>query len=283
MRRDVPDCPLCGGTERAVVHPATRSGRIVRCAACGLVFADPRAIPPASSGGLLADKIAEGAWTRANVADRLRLVAAKTGLRGGRMLDVGCYAGFGVAAARGLGWDAVGLEPDPHAAAWGRAHLGVPIVEATAETAAFDDPFDLVAFFHSWEHLDDPVGALRRATTWLRPGGIVLLETPDFDNPWRTILGPRWRQFIADHFTFADRRTARTLLDRVGLETVHVGGCGKRMSAGLFLDRIERYYAPRAGAALARAARRTGADRLSLRLRLGDVLVALGRRRDYTS
>lgn len=54
-----------------------------------------------------------------------------------------------------------------------------------AETARFEDfetdeSFDVVLLLNLIEHVDDPVGTLRRAGSLLSPGGVVWIQTPNF-------------------------------------------------------------------------------------------------------
>lgn len=286
MRNRVEKCLLCGSANRSVLYEKTRSGRIVECRQCGLVYADPRSgvQPDFFKKDILTDKVQEGDWTRRNVLNRLELIKAKAGHSAGKLLDVGCYAGFGLQAAQAVGWEAIGLEPDPAASEWGRKELGVEIHTSTLEEATFpENSFDLITYHHSWEHLDDPVGSLNRSLGWLKPNGVIYLETPDYDNRWRKLLGPGWRQFIHDHYLFLTPQTALKLFDQLKIDPVFIGNVEKSFSLGLFLDRIERYYWRGLGRSLSMLAKMMRADKITLQLNPGDILVALGRKQDYNT
>ena len=99
----------------------------------------------------------------------------------GRVLDVGCGEGpydevlAPRAQAGAIEW--VGLEPDAAACArlrerrpWGEVRQG------TAEDARLEpESFDHVLVLRSWNHLADPVVALTRLVSALRPGGTLTL------------------------------------------------------------------------------------------------------------
>jgi SAM-dependent methyltransferase len=101
--------------------------------------------------------------------------------RPGRYLDVGCGTGGVVKVALQRSWDAVGQEISDWAATEG-AKAGVTIVNATLLDAHFDaDSFDAISMFDVLEHLPLPGPYMLEIHRILRPGGVLLLETPNID------------------------------------------------------------------------------------------------------
>ncbi|MCL5884527.1 MAG: class I SAM-dependent methyltransferase [Deltaproteobacteria bacterium] len=96
----------------------------------------------------------------------------------GRILDVGCgYGGF-IDMMRSRGWNAEGVDPSPApiAAAAGK---GLSVRLGTLED--LDAPkgyYSAVTMFYVLEHLPDPIGALRKVSGILSPGGILLVRVP---------------------------------------------------------------------------------------------------------
>ncbi|GIF13896.1 class I SAM-dependent methyltransferase [Actinoplanes teichomyceticus] len=129
-------------------------------------------------------RAADSFGARAREYDRLRpgypaealttAVAAQGGARPGPALDIGCGTGKLAGALRGLGYDVLGVEPDPRMAAVATAN-GVAV-----EVAAFEDwddagrRFGTVACGQAWHWLR-PGYRSRRAARLLRPGGNLLL------------------------------------------------------------------------------------------------------------
>ncbi|MCA3311669.1 MAG: class I SAM-dependent methyltransferase [Roseomonas sp.] len=98
---------------------------------------------------------------------------------GSRYLEIGCGFGLGLdIARRSLGWDGIGIDPSPFAAA-GRKVLGLPIEQ---RLFSIDDPlagqFDIVHASEFLEHVPDPLGMLLTLRGALAPGGTLLLTTP---------------------------------------------------------------------------------------------------------
>lgn len=112
-------------------------------------------------------------------------------LPGGRILDVGCGPGF-LLSALDSKWDRYGTEISKFAAEHARPHGR--IFYGRLEDAAYPSGhFDAVVFHHVIEHLDDPLRTLREIRRVLRPGGRLVLGTPDFDSGCARLFGPRYR------------------------------------------------------------------------------------------
>jgi 2-polyprenyl-3-methyl-5-hydroxy-6-metoxy-1,4-benzoquinol methylase len=82
------------------------------------------------------------------------------------------------------------VEASDEAVAAARAALGgaVTIIADTFEHVRLDRQFDNVILTHVLEHLDDPVGVLRRANReWLAPRGRLFLACPNANAPSRQI------------------------------------------------------------------------------------------------
>jgi len=112
--------------------------------------------------------------------------------RGARLLDIGCGNGAFVRAARAWGWDAEGLDPDPNAAAVGRA-TGLPITVGSLPKVGYPDAsFTAVTMSHSIEHLHDPVAGLHEIRRILQPRGTVWIATPNLSSTGHKVFGADW-------------------------------------------------------------------------------------------
>jgi SAM-dependent methyltransferase len=110
-----------------------------------------------------------------------------------RLLDVGCGSGQFLARMHGLGWEVVGVEPDPAAVHTARATYGLPVVQGTLESPQKDiGEFDAVTLLHVFEHVPDPRETLHAAWRVLRPGGRLLIVTPNGRGLGSRVFGSAW-------------------------------------------------------------------------------------------
>lgn len=112
-----------------------------------------------------------------------------------RFLDIGCGAGAYLLAAKELGWDVQGVEPSESHSRMGRA-MGLNIHDGYFRTEDFQqDSFDFVLLSHVIEHIYDPKKFISDMLTIVRPGGIVLLITPNVESIASMLTGKFWVMF----------------------------------------------------------------------------------------
>jgi 2-polyprenyl-3-methyl-5-hydroxy-6-metoxy-1,4-benzoquinol methylase len=116
-------------------------------------------------------------------------------LRGGQtglLLDLGCGRGWFLEAARKRGWSVRGLELCPEIAKHTMEQLGEQVyIGSLFDTPLPSTTFDLVTMFDVIEHLESPVGALQICHRILKPGGALVLSTPNFRGLGCRLLGAK--------------------------------------------------------------------------------------------
>jgi 2-polyprenyl-3-methyl-5-hydroxy-6-metoxy-1,4-benzoquinol methylase len=204
-------CPLCGGADFRLWEASASGYSVqnlrVRCAACGLVFSNPQASSrrldefytkvyfklDEFKGGYFSQE--SGRVQRQKAAEELKLLES-LGAKG-RILDVGCAAGYFLEAARERGWKAEGSELSPSAAGAARAkkfkvHVGA------AEALRLRPRYDVVHAAHTLEHVKDPLAFLLKLKSFLAPGGRLMIEVPNVYQLWSVIW--RWQAFLKGRF-----------------------------------------------------------------------------------
>ena len=202
--------------------------------------------------------------------DRVVRGLVRAGASGGDLLEIGAGYGLFLDAARPAFRSVLGTEYAEAAAAAARSR-GHDVRVGGIDTVPADRTFDCIVATHVVEHVYDPRGYVARVMSLLRPGGRLLLATPDMGSPWRHALGRRWPSFKApEHVLYFDRRTLRALLDAAGFEDIRPFGylhsfplalilrkLGAR-SAERRLGRVGEIPIPLPGTTLALIARRPG-------------------------
>ncbi|MGE3173148.1 MAG: class I SAM-dependent methyltransferase [Planctomycetota bacterium] len=254
-------CQLCGGDgHRTKFRDGPFSVR--ECTACGLVYVTPRL-----SGEALAKVYGEGYWKSDNPKSRgyadyareaslyLKTFQRRMALvrdwipQGGRVLDVGCAAGYFMQVMREHGHKVLGVEPSAAIATIARQELGEHAVfvgdlaDAPQELGYRDGAFDLITLWDVIEHIPDPQATLRRLRAMLAPGGRLLLETQNVNSRWARLLGRRWHHYKHEEHLYHFRpETIRRLLQDCGFRVLHLGAghAGKYVSLAFIAERAGR-------------------------------------------
>ncbi|RMH20106.1 MAG: class I SAM-dependent methyltransferase [Acidobacteria bacterium] len=296
-------CNLCGARDAALRFAASRPAGdgepdwrafrcthdgygihppIVACRRCGLIYANPR--PPAA---LLAERyaavedplyVAERRGRELTFRRHLRALERVVGPAAGRrLLDVGAHVGVFVEQASAAGWRAEGLEPSAWCVAEARRR-GLRLTPGTLEQASLPPrSFDALTLWDVIEHLDDPLGALRRCRELLVPGGWIAVHTMDAGSLFARLMGRRWPWLMDMHLYYFTRRTLRAMLERAGFGDVRILTQGRYLRLSYLATRL-RPYSPLLAALSARLLAATGLAGLAVPVSFGDLMTAYARR-----
>jgi 2-polyprenyl-3-methyl-5-hydroxy-6-metoxy-1,4-benzoquinol methylase len=245
-------CDLCAAANpRFVLESRRLDGPLVECVNCGFRYVGNRRTAltfGTESGRETAEKVRaanmrfrplrleeEHRIALLNATWRLELIRRIRG--SGKLLEVGCARGDFLRVAA-QSFDAYGVEPNPELAE--SARKVAPVYQDIVERTPWYE-FDVIASFHVIEHVDSPRSFIHAAAERLKPGGLLVIETPDIDSLPYKLLKTRWRQFIPEHYFFFDSRTMSRLLADCGLRTDRIVRIGKHASLELLLNRLSRY------------------------------------------
>jgi 2-polyprenyl-3-methyl-5-hydroxy-6-metoxy-1,4-benzoquinol methylase len=228
------DCVVCGTP--APAPQFTKDGYdLVACSACGCLYVgqDPAQIDfgalygeayyTGGSEAVFADYVGQEAARRAQARRKLALLRHLPPRvpRQGRLLDVGCAAGFFLAEARAH-YEVQGVELSAWSSAYARERLGLPVLTGTLPEARLPaDHFDVVTLWDVIEHVPEPVPLLAEAARVLKPGGRLVLTTGDWGSAYAQRQGPAWHLMTPPwHLTMFSRATLAQAAARAGLEPV---------------------------------------------------------------
>ena len=206
---------------------------IVRCSFCDLVFVNKR-----FSDDEMKEWYAEGYYTgqwekvyqdylgeaQHRIAYlRTRVRELRQFVQSGRLLEIGCAAGFFLEAAKPY-FDVRGVELSEFSSRYARDVLGHSVHTGTVASARFDDDtFDVIIMSDVIEHLTDPRSTLAEARRVLKRDGVILISTGNVSSwlarrdlfKWK-LMGPPW------HLYYYSPQSLKRLLAAEGFVVFHL-------------------------------------------------------------
>jgi 2-polyprenyl-3-methyl-5-hydroxy-6-metoxy-1,4-benzoquinol methylase len=141
----------------------------------------------------------------------------------GRLLDVGCGSGEWLLFMRGMGWEVEGIDFDARAVDVA-VQNGLKARCGALEKGSFPaESFDAVVLNHVIEHLPDPVATLLECSRILRPGGKIVLFTPNSSSLGHKLFKEQWRGLEPPrHLHIFSMQSMARVLKQTGFRTVSI-------------------------------------------------------------
>lgn len=193
MKTSAP-CDICGATRYERVIRGIRgnpAGEVFRCLGCDLVFLNNKATPDEvearyrsayryepnynASPGLLYLAPPRDVLTRRQQAIGPFLTKKV------RLLEIGCGSGEFLRAVTPQVAEVAGIELNSDQAKAGRK-AGLAIHPEPIERLVFEQRFDMVCAFQTFEHMPAPRAALEAIGRALAPNGTLFLEVPNVED-----------------------------------------------------------------------------------------------------
>ena len=100
-------------------------------------------------------------------------------------------------------------------------------LQASAEALPFPaEAFDLIISLHMVEHLREPERFLKEAFRVLRPGGVLVLATPNPEGVGARVMGARWGGWTPEHLSLKSPQRWREALTGQGFTILKSGTTG---------------------------------------------------------
>jgi 2-polyprenyl-3-methyl-5-hydroxy-6-metoxy-1,4-benzoquinol methylase len=172
------ECCFCEASDCPVVLRRPQFA-VRRCPRCRVMWCDP----PRLHDRFCADNEQAYLDVEPTVAsenrERLELLSTWAApATHGRLVEVGCMHGDFVEQAAAAGYRARGLDLSATAVAEAERRRAGLVRYGTLDDTVPDASLDVVAAFNVVEHMDAPQRFLDHARRVLRPGGVLVVETP---------------------------------------------------------------------------------------------------------
>ena len=268
IRPRTTECPVCKGDEAAdryrldtlatengadpeAFKPSSEQfgstlGRVVRCQRCGhgYIAATPDESLMFSAYHDAADPISVREEPGQVETARRALRWIEHVAKPGHLLDLGCWTGSFLVAARERGWDPSGIEPSK----WARDRAS----ERGLDVACGDlrdhglplGSFHAVVLCDVLEHLTQPWVALEQARALLGPSGALFITVPDAGSLLARVMGPKWWSVLPMHIQYFTRSSMTRMLETAGFRVIGIRTHPKVFSMGYYAERLAGYSPP---------------------------------------
>ncbi len=241
-------CNLCGSSDAKIIfpqdsYPDGKSGNIVKCKQCGLVYRDNYKDITAKASkdtGYRHDSPDPLTENRKKIfADYLKYLQPFR--KNNRILDFGFGEGYFLSLCSKDGWEVYGVDTNPEFVDHVKLHYGIGKVAGSIEDAHYpEDYFDVITCWNVLEHVKDPYRTLKEIYRILRPNGVIFLRFPNasFHIPCRLLFVALYKgwsrvkgfnQSVIHRYSY-DKTTIYQYLRNSGFDSIEVNNSVSKWS-----------------------------------------------------
>lgn len=219
-----PTCPLCGSTASKQFVRERLGYALWDCPACGAGFCDPFKNPGPEyyehNQDLYSIKIDTATDPMSYEYDEA-LGLLRSMPQGSRLLDVGCGAGGFLHRAKQMGLSVSGIDFNSQRVK-ALSDAGFSVFQGSLPDFARGSttPFDVVTMFEIIEHLDNIADWLAATESVLKPGGLLIIGTPNRERRFDPFQGPGLEDIDnpPHHLTRWSQTALKDILTRAGFQ-----------------------------------------------------------------
>jgi len=225
-------CPICQERRYSVQYPF-EPYRVVRCGSCGISYLSPRLKEEAIQRFYASETYYGGSeigYSQTNYRDQERTLRltfrllmrnlAKRHLTGGSLLEIGCGFGYLLDEAKDYFSFRAGTDFSEQALLEARKFCDT-LFRGGVESVPLEERYDCIIANQVIEHVYAPREFLASLLRLVKPGGAIVVATPNMNSPLRYLLGRKWPSFkIPEHVIYFDSKRLAELLTACGLRGV---------------------------------------------------------------
>jgi SAM-dependent methyltransferase len=191
-------CPLCSSDKTGLLFACTdhfvsrKEFAVFKCSGCGFLFTQDYPEQTEIGGYYESEEYISHSDTSKGFSNKLYqiarsimlgrkkvLVEKTTGLKKGKILDIGSGTGYFAATMKKTGWQVKGIEINEKARNFSIANFGLE-VDPPDKIASYDsDSLDCITLWHVLEHFHDPFKNISEIYRLLKPGAVCLVALPN--------------------------------------------------------------------------------------------------------
>lgn len=231
------NCPVCGSPDIKnvlSVKDYTVSNEtfvIAECNSCSLRFTqdvpDAASIAPYyksenyishtnTSKGLI-NRLYQSVRKR-TLKQKRRLIERASGIKKGRLLDVGSGTGAFANEMQQAGWQVTGLEPDADARAVGKQSYNIDLADIGQFYQLRESSYDVITMWHVLEHVHDLQGYIAKLKLLLTENGKLFIAVPNYTSKDAAAYKEQWAAYdVPRHLYHFSPRSMQVLMEKHGL------------------------------------------------------------------
>ena len=224
--------------------PGKEWGRHVKCKHCHLIYMNPMEQVSKTNEYYFKAKNNHAPTIRESY---LRTAKSQVSLiqkytSGTNLLDIGCAQGFFLFSASKVGYTTKGIEISRDAAEYARGEFGLDVEAKPFEELRFaENHFDVVTLWQVLEHVPYPLMILKEVHRILKPGGLLVVSTPNIEGIPAKILSKRWWDIKRLHINQFTTRTLTDILQNTGFRNTSSASYRGFVSLSILLTMMLKY------------------------------------------
>ncbi len=163
---------------------------------------------------------------------------------GSKVLDIGCFTGEFLYQVKQRGADVYGIELQDDVVKIANQRLCGRVIQGNilTETPFPNAHFDIVILSGVIEHVTDPVSLLRKSNDLLKPGGFLVIESPNASSYFARMMKKTWPPFTpVEHIHIFSRRSLCLSLDRLEFKVRIVKQHWKKLTFGYVYEMLKTF------------------------------------------